>query len=40
MTMGYGVRYPNEECPEAIIIMVLEVRMGLNFVVTFSRIAG
>ncbi|VVC92701.1 unnamed protein product [Leptidea sinapis] len=22
MTIGYGVRYPNEECPEAIVIMV------------------
>lgn len=26
MTIGYGVRYPNEECPEAIIIMVFEVK--------------
>lgn len=28
MTIGYGVRYPNEECPEAIIIMVLEIVAG------------
>ncbi|RVE54683.1 hypothetical protein evm_000804 [Chilo suppressalis] len=28
MTIGYGVRFPNEECPEAIIIMVLEIVAG------------
>ncbi|XP_050676023.1 G protein-activated inward rectifier potassium channel 3-like [Leptidea sinapis] len=28
MTIGYGVRYPNEECPEAIVIMVLEIVAG------------
>ncbi|XP_026498136.2 ATP-sensitive inward rectifier potassium channel 10-like [Vanessa tameamea] len=28
MTIGYGVRYPNEECPEAIIVMVLEIVAG------------
>ncbi|XP_032522068.2 ATP-sensitive inward rectifier potassium channel 11-like [Danaus plexippus] len=28
MTIGYGVRYPNEECPEAILIMVLEIIAG------------
>ncbi|KAG6451724.1 hypothetical protein O3G_MSEX007310 [Manduca sexta] len=28
MTIGYGVRYPNEECPEAIIIMVFEIVAG------------
>ncbi|XP_052749446.1 G protein-activated inward rectifier potassium channel 3-like [Galleria mellonella] len=28
MTIGYGARYPNEECPEAIIIMVLEIVAG------------
>ncbi|XP_063370630.1 G protein-activated inward rectifier potassium channel 3-like [Cydia amplana] len=28
MTIGYGVRYPSEECPEAIIIMVLEIVAG------------
>ncbi|XP_039746836.1 ATP-sensitive inward rectifier potassium channel 1-like [Pararge aegeria] len=28
MTIGYGVRYPNEECPEAIIIMVFEIIAG------------
>ncbi|CAH2098511.1 unnamed protein product [Euphydryas editha] len=28
MTIGYGVRYPNEECPEAIFVMVLEIVVG------------
>ncbi|XP_061705034.1 G protein-activated inward rectifier potassium channel 3-like [Cydia pomonella] len=28
MTIGYGVRYPSEECPEAIIIMVVEIVAG------------
>ncbi|XP_034826027.1 G protein-activated inward rectifier potassium channel 3-like [Maniola hyperantus] len=28
MTIGYGVRYPNEECPEAIIVMVFEIIAG------------
>ncbi|KAH9636064.1 hypothetical protein HF086_016938 [Spodoptera exigua] len=28
MTIGYGTRFPNEECPEAIIIMVLEIVAG------------
>ncbi|CAG5006702.1 unnamed protein product [Parnassius apollo] len=28
MTIGYGVRYPSEECPEAIIIMVMEIVAG------------
>ncbi|XP_028035340.1 ATP-sensitive inward rectifier potassium channel 1-like [Bombyx mandarina] len=28
MTIGYGSRYPNEECPEAIIIMVFEIVAG------------
>ncbi|CAB3240410.1 unnamed protein product [Arctia plantaginis] len=28
MTIGYGARFPNEECPEAIIIMVLEIVAG------------
>ncbi|XP_028167969.1 G protein-activated inward rectifier potassium channel 3-like [Ostrinia furnacalis] len=28
MTIGYGVRFPNEECPEAIIVMVLEIVAG------------
>lgn len=29
MTIGYGVRYPSEECPEAIIVMVIEVFIDL-----------
>ncbi|KOB51894.1 Inward rectifier potassium channel [Operophtera brumata] len=28
MTIGYGVRFPNEECPEAIIVMVFEIVAG------------
>ncbi|KPJ03904.1 Inward rectifier potassium channel irk-1 [Papilio xuthus] len=28
MTIGYGVRYPSEECPEAIIVMVIEIVAG------------
>ncbi|XP_049881017.1 G protein-activated inward rectifier potassium channel 3-like isoform X2 [Pectinophora gossypiella] len=28
MTIGYGVRFPNEECPEAIIVMVIEIVAG------------
>ncbi|XP_059056061.1 G protein-activated inward rectifier potassium channel 3-like [Achroia grisella] len=28
MTIGYGARYPSEECPEAIIVMVLEIVAG------------
>ncbi|XP_026735442.1 G protein-activated inward rectifier potassium channel 3-like [Trichoplusia ni] len=28
MTIGYGTRFPNEECPEAIIIMVAEIVAG------------
>ncbi|KAI5631571.1 inward rectifier potassium channel domain-containing protein [Phthorimaea operculella] len=28
MTIGYGVRFPNEECPEAIIVMVIEIVVG------------
>lgn len=29
MTIGYATRFPNEECPEAIIIMVAEVSNGM-----------
>ncbi|KAL0860285.1 hypothetical protein ABMA27_009702 [Loxostege sticticalis] len=28
MTIGYGIRFPNEECPEAIFVMVLEIVAG------------
>lgn len=37
MTIGYGVRFPNEECPEAIIVMVLEV-LTIKFLIYIKNV--
>ncbi|KAJ2944900.1 hypothetical protein O0L34_g1792 [Tuta absoluta] len=38
MTIGYGVRFPNEECPDAIIVMVLEIVVGTAMTGGFSSL--